>query len=280
MTEQPSPFDRAYFPTTTDIGNHLYKARMGLQLSKIDQENLAAKVKEWQKHTGEDFHYFRPYKSETDGHGEVTQLLWVHHKKWQQDLMCRYGNQISLIDATYRTMRYKLPMFFICTRTNVGYSIIAQFFVQSESEECTAEALCVLKAQNPSWNPPYFMCDFSDAEISALQEVFPNCTVYGCNFHREQAWTRWVQSRKSGLSREDGDHLLELLRACAWAASGEDESIDVNYCKAVSALQRSSVWKDNSKVLLFFRGGHMLSEITSFMLLWIQTTVLRHKISF
>jgi len=30
------PFDRAYFPTTTDISNHLYKARMGLQLSKID----------------------------------------------------------------------------------------------------------------------------------------------------------------------------------------------------------------------------------------------------
>ena len=219
---EPSPFDRAYFPTTTDIGNHLYKARMGLQLSKIDQENLAAKVKEWQKHTGEDFHYFRPYKSETDGHGEVTQLLWVHQQKWQQDLMCRYGNQISLIDATYRTMRYELPLFFVCTRTNVGYSIIAQFVVQSESEECIAEALCVLKAQNPSWNPPYFMCDFSDAEISALQEVFPNCTVYGCDFHREQAWTRWVQSRKSGLSREDGDHLLELLRACAWAASGED----------------------------------------------------------
>jgi len=89
------------------------------------------------------------------------------------------------------------------------------------------------------------MCDFSDAEISALQEVFPNYTVYGCNFHREQVW---IQSRKSCLSREDGDHLLELLRACAWAASGEDESIDVNYCKVVSALQHSSVWKDDSKV--------------------------------
>jgi len=50
---EPSPFDRAYFPTTTDIGNHLYKPRMGLQLSKIDQEYLAAKVKEWQKHTNE-----------------------------------------------------------------------------------------------------------------------------------------------------------------------------------------------------------------------------------
>ena len=43
MTEQPSPFDRAYFPTTTDIGNHLYKARMGLQLSKIDPPLAALK---------------------------------------------------------------------------------------------------------------------------------------------------------------------------------------------------------------------------------------------
>ena len=42
----------------------------------------------------------------------------------------KYGNHISLIDAMYRTMKYKL--FSVCVCKNVGYSVAAQFIVQSE----------------------------------------------------------------------------------------------------------------------------------------------------
>ena len=30
-------------------------------------------------------------------------LLWVHQTEWQKNLIVRYGNTISLIDATYKT---------------------------------------------------------------------------------------------------------------------------------------------------------------------------------
>ena len=79
------------------------------------------------------------------------------------------------------------------------------------------EALNVLKEWNSNWNPPFFLCDFSDAEFSALKQAFPSTTVYGCDFHREQAWTRWIQDRKNDLERSDANCLLELLRACVWA---------------------------------------------------------------
>ena len=55
-----SPTDRAYYPTPTDIRNHMYKAKLALQLSKFDQENLALKIEEWKQHT-DDTHFFRPY---------------------------------------------------------------------------------------------------------------------------------------------------------------------------------------------------------------------------
>ena len=146
-------------------------------------------------------------------------------------------------------MKYELPLFFVCVRTNVGYSVVAQFIVQSESVECISEALNVLKEWNSNWNPPFFLCDFSDAEFSALKQAFPSTTVYGCDFHREQAWTRWVQDRKNALERSDADCLLELLRACAWAPPGSDEStVGVNYQKAVSVLKESAVWKKNVHV--------------------------------
>ena len=63
---KPSLTDRAYYPTTADIRNHMYKAKMAIQLSKFDQENLALKIADWKKNNPEEFHYFRPYVSETD----------------------------------------------------------------------------------------------------------------------------------------------------------------------------------------------------------------------
>jgi hypothetical protein len=253
---KPAPTDRSYYPTTTDIHNHMYKARMAMQLSKFDQENLAAKINEWKKSNSEDFHFFRPYTSEEEVTEQVPPentpthtLLWVHQQKWQRELMARYGNHISLIDATYRTMKYELPLFFVCVRTNVGYSVAAQFIVQSESVERISEALSVLKEWNSNWNPPHFLCDFSDAEFSALQLAFPSTTVYGCDFHREQAWTRWVKDRKNALAQQDADCLLDLLRACAWAPPGSGSSpIDVNYLQGVNALKQSAVWKKNVHV--------------------------------
>lgn len=41
-------------------------------------------------------------------------LLWVYQTDWQKELLTRHGNSISLIDATYKTTRYELALFFMC----------------------------------------------------------------------------------------------------------------------------------------------------------------------
>ena len=48
---------------------------------------------------------------------------------------------MSLIDATYKTTKYDLPLFFVTVRTNVGYKVVAHFIVQSETTEhaCTRQ---------------------------------------------------------------------------------------------------------------------------------------------
>lgn len=37
---KPDFTDRSYYPTTTDVHNHVYLAQRACQLSKLDQENL------------------------------------------------------------------------------------------------------------------------------------------------------------------------------------------------------------------------------------------------
>ena len=70
-----------------------------------------------------------------------------------------------------------------------------QNFSAKKREECIAEALIILKR----WNPKYFMVYYSTAEINAIENEFPNVSVYICDFHREQARQRWAKTSKNEL---------------------------------------------------------------------------------
>ena len=160
-----------------------------------------------------------------------------------------YGNDICLIDATYKITKYELPLFFVCVRINVGYSAVAQFIVQQEGSTEIQKALNILKEWNPSWKPKYFMSDYSEAELTAISNAFPIVKTYLCDFHGEQCWERWVKDQKHNVSAEDGETLLEMLRACAHAPPATEEGLDVDhhYKLAVVHLKDSDIFKDNPK---------------------------------
>ena len=88
-------------------------------------------------------------------------LLFVHQSKDQRRLLERYGNEICMLDATYKTTRYSLPLFFVVVKTNVDYQIVGSS-VQSETTDAIFEALSVLKSWNKKWNPSFFMVDYSE----------------------------------------------------------------------------------------------------------------------
>ena len=254
----PDPDDRAYYPTPRDLQNHIYKAKRAHQLSKLDQHNLKLKIDQW-KTDQHSLFYFRPYsvkENSQDVNTEIPELqqnlLWVHQTKWQREMLVKYGNTMTLIDATYKTTLYDVPLFFVTVRTNVGYTVAAEFIVQSETSEDIEEALGILKEWNPEWKPSFFMCDYSEAEIGALESAFPASTVYICDFHREQSWGRWVKDHKHGLTSDEGDELLDLLRSCAWAppcfTTTEQQSEDHFYLEAVERLKASQVWLQHEMV--------------------------------
>ena len=174
-----------------------------------DQEHLRLKIEQWKQDNSNSLYFYRPLINAED-HSSTSEndnqtLLFVHQEAWQQDLLSRYGNTISLMDATYKTTKYEVALFFVTVKTNVGYCVVAEFVVQSETKENISEALSIVLSWNPKWNPPYFMTDYSEAEIGAIETTFPSCKVYICDFHREQCWERWVKERKHGLTTNDAD---------------------------------------------------------------------------
>ena len=80
---------------------------------------------------------------------------------------------MTVIDATYKTTLYDLALFFITVWTNVGYIVAAEFIIQIETNEQIEEALNILKLWNPNWSPRYFMSDYSEGEILAIESAFP-----------------------------------------------------------------------------------------------------------
>ena len=215
--------------------------------------------------------FFRPYlvgKIAEDETNSVSQsLLWVHQEKWQRTMLCTYGNCVTLIDATYKAMRYDLPLFFICVRTNVGYCVTAKFVTQSETAEAIQEALQVLKSWNPEWNPPFVLCDNSKAEISAIEHTFPGISVFLCDYHREQAWIRWVNTSVNGLSK--AEDLLSLLRKCAWTPSTTSKDCPTDgYIKAVENLKASSIYKNHCNVRSWLESNWLIiPEVIIYILL-------------
>ena len=49
------------------------------------------------------------------------------------------------MDETYKTCKLALPLFFLVMKTNVGYSVIAEFIIQHEDTTSIIEALDILK---------------------------------------------------------------------------------------------------------------------------------------
>ena len=80
---------------------------------------------------------------------------------------------------------------------------------------------------------------------SLIPIVITECLVYICDFHREQAWTRWVSKIQNGVSHEK-DLVLSMLRHSAHACSEEQ------YRDAVQKLQETDIWHQKVRLRNWF----------------------------
>ena len=88
-------------------------------------------------------------------------------------LLRRSGNEMCLLDATYKTTHYALPLFFLVVKTNVDYLVVAAFLIEGETRENITAALTKIKEWNPDFNPLYAMVDCCAEEINAPETLYP-----------------------------------------------------------------------------------------------------------
>ncbi|XP_013402856.1 uncharacterized protein LOC106168368 [Lingula anatina] len=233
---------RRFNPTSQDIRNIMTKAKMADRKSENDQENLRSIIEEWQKREPEDKIFYREAHFVEE---ERKGFLFIYQSQWQQRLLNKYGNDLCLLDATYRTVKYAMPLFFLCVKTNVNYSVVAIFMPEHEDEKSIREALRILKSWNPRWTPRDFLADYCLAEINAVEKTFEGLVVRLCMFHREKAWNEWLAKASHGVT----DHRIELKRKFRDIANATTE---LDYATACEKLKNMPIWGSNQKLREWF----------------------------
>ena len=151
------------------------------------------------------------------------------------------------MDATYKTCKLALPLFFLVVKTNVGYSVVSEFVTQHEDSSSIMEALQILKQK---WDEHgikvgNFMIDCQQSEENAIRGVFPESCIYLCGFHRLQAWLRWLVNTKNGVSGHK-DYIITLFRNIA------DSMTEEKYSSALLKLQKSHIWSKHVKLCNYY----------------------------
>ena len=178
-----------------------------------------------------------------------------------------FCGSISRSGSKYYVMIWKPDQFDWC---NLSYNEVWASFLHIY---CT-----IRKCQVHFWSTVYLKIMGSKLGASTLHVWFFRCWNLSTarsisKFYHIWLWfpqrARWVQSRKGGLSREEGDHLLEVLCACAWATAGGE----LKWCKlqlgrvSTKAFKHMEVEFSSSKLAEFklaksSRGKHCFVQIT------------------
>jgi len=66
--------------------------------------------------------------------------MMMHQSHWQKRMLEIYGRDICLLDATYHTTYYDVPLYFVCVSTNVGFVNVAAMLLSNDKVETIAAA--------------------------------------------------------------------------------------------------------------------------------------------
>ena len=72
-------------------------------------------------------------------------IMFVYQSKEMKNMYEAYGNHMILLDATYKTTKYALPLFFVVVQTNVNFQVCCVIVLQEESTEMITKVFKIFK---------------------------------------------------------------------------------------------------------------------------------------
>ena len=160
------------------------------------------------------------YAYAIDQSNHVTHLYCIHEES--RRLIKRYPNSLVL-DCTYKTNRYKMPLLNVLGTTGTNKSFYACFaFLEGETTQDYVWVLEKISAVFTSLDlppPPVLTTDMEPAVIAAIAEVFPPPQTRHllCQWHMNK--NILANCRPDFESKEGYEEFFSAWQRCIWSKS-------------------------------------------------------------
>ena len=147
--------------------------------------------------------------------------------------------ELLCIDATYKLLELRFPLYLMLVEDGNGSSeIAAAFLLLEETEASMVKVMDVFKKNNTAWESVrVIMTDKDVTERYVLANCFPNASLLICLFHTFRSFRCEISVEKMGITSGQCNLCLELLQQLAYSTSEEKYMELYERFKASAPLQ-------------------------------------------
>ena len=128
--------------------------------------------------------------------------------------------EIIMVDATYKLLDLRMPLYLLLAIDGDGISEIVRLFILAEETQSFIESAVTI---NPTWtDTKAIMSDKDFTERDTFNNCFPNASLNICLFHTLRSFRREVTCEKLGITSAERLRCLELLSRLAYAKSRKE----------------------------------------------------------
>ena len=136
--------------------------------------------------------------------------------------------EIILVDAKYKLLELRFPIYIIMNIDGDGQSEIVALFVLSEETKAAVQKVVeVFKKHNLKWKETTaVMSDKDFNERDAFANSFPHATLLICLYHTFRTFRHEVTCEKMGITSEERLRCLEIIQQIAYSQT--QQHYDIN----------------------------------------------------
>ena len=132
-------------------------------------------------------------------------------------VFCSYP-EILFIDATYKLLELRFPVYVLLVEDGNGQSELAAVFLLLEETEMSISAMVnAFKKHNSKWESVrVIMADKDMTEQEVFAAAFPNSKLLICLYHTFHSFRREIAVDKLGITSGERNMCLDILQQMAY----------------------------------------------------------------
>ena len=145
--------------------------------------------------------------------------------------------ELLLVDATYKLLELRMPIYLLMCVDGDGLSeIVAMFILAEETKEVIQASVEIFKKLNSSWiKTTVVMSDKDFTERDAFTACFPDAHLNICLYHTLRYFRREIIYEKMGITSAERLRALEIMSSLAHSKSLSE------YAKHLDELKNTNI---------------------------------------